>query len=1092
MLKKNKTHWKRYCALVLLCIMTVVCTAVFLTASAAEDEGQNGVSSSDVSSVELTMGADGKLYMNRPGAVYETCYRDQLTELEQVFYDLIYDATMVKQKKGTYYVDISRFRLLKSDSNYLFAAVFSADYAFCYDNPEAFWFRINSTSESYSGDFIKGISIEIIDEYPGAYNDRSKVQNGIDSAVSQITARRASDSRYDTVRAIHDYICDTTTYDYGALRGEDQGAAGCVGPFFGGGKRGNQVVCEGYSRVFKLLCKKFDIPAVVVTGMGHAWNYVQMEDGKWYGIDTTWDDGQDTSPPQYTYFLAGSNRGGPRYFYDHIPEGDMINSGGIAAPAVYPELSKESYVPNGGFYFYGECSEDGREVSGTTVFTWKCKGNAASVGTVRLYSYDDCLGSYQFDDGGTLRVELDSTRLGSGSCQIKLESDAYSDYRYVTVKNKEFEILNWQGEKPTLSGVYTLSIKGYSTGNIRECMGSVYIDNQFYFNGNFNSSGLLTYSVNTQQLTNADHTLKIYYCNSWGKWRSVEKSFRVYNYASPGQLIFWGSSAENGRMVGDTVAFTLKYGGLVPSGSRLNVYLDNISTQVFYLNTQSVAEAFDSDGFCTFYLDLSGQSNGTHNVRAELVPNGGSTASASVDVTVSDGYLVFTDWAEELRSVSGTFEIKTKKLYEESGVSCGVNTYLDGKLLTSGSMSDGVSFNIVNGGNTIDSTYYSDGEHYFSFVFETSNGIKVEKGKRFRIGNNDPLRFCDAESIKGRIYGDLAQFRIQYNGAVTDGYSLNTYIDDVPVQARFLNSAGIAEAFDESGIGRFYINLNGQSEGDHTLKAVLTRDDGSSVEVSVNIAVSNGYFSFYNWSSSNPVYSSNFTFRLKNTSGINGDNCRISEYVDDKSICDGIWSNNIYSTTGLNISNYSNGEHLLRVVFRTNTGKTVEKSKLFTVNIFVPDFSFNTLGASIRLTDPYGIRFGIRIDKNADFKKATIVEYGTLIIPTSTLGNQELNYYTDKVLKIKANNILENDASHITYTGVLINIPESFFDTNIKGRGYLIYKDSNGNSRIVYSQTVERSFNGVARAAYDSYSRIENPTEEQIEIIEKLKAILKI
>ena len=156
----------------------------------------------------------------------------------------------------------------------------------------------------------------------------------------------------------------------------------------------------------------------------------------------------------------------------------------------------------------------------------------------------------------------------------------------------------------------------------------------------------------------------------------------------------------------------------------------------------------------------------------------------------------------------------------------------------------------------------------------------------------------------------------------------------------------------------------------------------------------------------------------------------------------------------------------------------------------VPQFSFTTLGASIRLSDPYGIRFGIRIDKNEDFNQANIVEYGTLIIGSGTLGDRELTYYTDSVRRIKAVNLLENDSTHITYTGVLIGIPKSFFGTNVKGRGYLIYKDSLGECHIVYSETVEKSFYGVAEAAYESYSRISHPTAAQQAALDKLRAIL--
>ena len=69
-----------------------------------------------------------------------------------------------------------------------------------------------------------------------------------------------------------------------------EGSIGSTGP-----------VCEGYARAFKVLCDVYDIPCVLVEGYVkntrtdpeaefHMWNYVKMEDGKWYAVDVTWND----------------------------------------------------------------------------------------------------------------------------------------------------------------------------------------------------------------------------------------------------------------------------------------------------------------------------------------------------------------------------------------------------------------------------------------------------------------------------------------------------------------------------------------------------------------------------------------------------------------------------------------------------------------------------------------------------------------------------------------------------------------------------------------------------------------------------------
>ncbi len=156
----------------------------------------------------------------------------------------------------------------------------------------------------------------------------------------------------------------------------------------------------------------------------------------------------------------------------------------------------------------------------------------------------------------------------------------------------------------------------------------------------------------------------------------------------------------------------------------------------------------------------------------------------------------------------------------------------------------------------------------------------------------------------------------------------------------------------------------------------------------------------------------------------------------------------------------------------------------------IPELSFRTLGASIRLSDPYGIRFGVRLEKDEAFRATDIIGYGTLLIASGTLGNNELTMDTPSCRKISAENLLENDDSHITYSGVLINIPTSFFGTDVVGRGYLIYRGADGKSYTLYSEAVVKSFNGVAQAAYDSYSAIENPNQSQQEALQKLKELL--
>ncbi len=86
-----------------------------------------------------------------------------------------------------------------------------------------------------------------------------------------------------------------------------------------------RAVCQGYSDAIKLLCDYYNIPCVCISGTanggGHMWNAVQMDDGKWYFIDCTWDDQE--SRTYYDFFLVGSQSkntyfGGAQFSQEHV------------------------------------------------------------------------------------------------------------------------------------------------------------------------------------------------------------------------------------------------------------------------------------------------------------------------------------------------------------------------------------------------------------------------------------------------------------------------------------------------------------------------------------------------------------------------------------------------------------------------------------------------------------------------------------------------------------------------------------------------------------------------------------------------------
>ena len=123
------------------------------------------------------------------------------------------------------------------------------------------------------------------------------------------------------------------------------------------------------------------------------------------------------------------------------------------------------------------------------------------------------------------------------------------------------------------------------------------------------------------------------------------------------------------------------------------------------------------------------------------------------------------------------------------------------------------------------------------------------------------------------------------------------------------------------------------------------------------------------------------------------------------------------------------------------------------------------LGAAVR--GESDIRFGIELnvkDWGADLDAVEEVRYGTLFLPTETLGENELTLATADVLDVpttKWQETLPGYEGRVLYTGVLTDIPSA--DEEITARGYMLYSVG-GEWYVLYSAQISRSINGVYAA----------------------------
>ncbi len=218
------------------------------------------------------------------------------------------------------------------------------------DYPLFFWMDGFSWNNAYLSFSVSGgvytakltslnVVINISSTHFTDYND---VQNKYNAVIEKLNSIKINGiNRHEKLKSINDYLADNLVYDTTLSKSNIFDVYGAL--------VNGLCVCEGYAEAMKLLCDREGIPCITVVGTGnggaHKWNNVQMDDGEWYLIDTTWND--QSSSTFYSYFLIGSNTKAP-YFSDsttpdsivHIPTGTLFTG---ATPLSYPVLSDDTY-----------------------------------------------------------------------------------------------------------------------------------------------------------------------------------------------------------------------------------------------------------------------------------------------------------------------------------------------------------------------------------------------------------------------------------------------------------------------------------------------------------------------------------------------------------------------------------------------------------------------------------------------------------------------------------------------------------------------------------------------------------------------------
>jgi len=203
---------------------------------------------------------------------------NQLNDAEKELYDQILEAA-----------NSIKIRLQVDDSvtDEMWLKVFGC---VCNQEPQLFWLSAKKVAKGKL--WYWEIDPELI----------ASMQSEIDATVGKILAEAEGKSDYEKLKVFHDYI---------ALNNNFVKKSGYNNTIYGAFVNG-EIQCEGYAKSMQYLCDLAGIESTVVVGTNeagdsHAWNVVKA-DGKWYNLDTTWDDpiltNVDETNVRYRYFLV--------------------------------------------------------------------------------------------------------------------------------------------------------------------------------------------------------------------------------------------------------------------------------------------------------------------------------------------------------------------------------------------------------------------------------------------------------------------------------------------------------------------------------------------------------------------------------------------------------------------------------------------------------------------------------------------------------------------------------------------------------------------------------------------------------------------
>ena len=300
-------------------------------------------------------------------------YQNQLiTENSKKIYSALNDILKEdKFKTGDYTIDLVSEGYLENKEyvqSSLISDFVAARDCFRFDNPELFYvdfsklsirqiqngntYRINLGIGREDSYFSSGFTKENVDQRISEVN--KKIDEIVTLANSKDSKVAKLDSIYKSIIASSTYALETTAKEENKL---------FVRTPYGALVKG-EALCEGFATTTKMALDKLGYTSVLVQGMFsyedrtelHMWNYIQMEDSRWYLLDTTMDNGLKEDGTTREYFLKHGN---DLVSTEYMPEGSVSITGSTSSFELkYPTLSSVAYEENSSYFTFTTESEN--------------------------------------------------------------------------------------------------------------------------------------------------------------------------------------------------------------------------------------------------------------------------------------------------------------------------------------------------------------------------------------------------------------------------------------------------------------------------------------------------------------------------------------------------------------------------------------------------------------------------------------------------------------------------------------------------------------------------------------------------------------